>query len=171
MAVKLSALHAGRPLPTWRFLVFISVGGWVNPRATVRLKGLWQVKKKNSMTSSGIEPSVLPAWNIVPQTLRYRYRNKFLMLYNNIEVKTVFCTHNSLCSSDGLSANSTRCLPVPVPKATSIPWKTNRWLPKLFYWFMQEPAPNQEQRNPGGWRCTEVGGMVVRWQQVNCPGI
>jgi hypothetical protein len=52
MAVK-SALHAGRLLPPGRFLVLISVRGWVDTKVIVRLKGLGQLK--NSMTSSGIE--------------------------------------------------------------------------------------------------------------------
>jgi hypothetical protein len=51
MAIKLSALRAGHPLPPGRFLVLISVRGSVEPRATVRLEGLGKLKKKS--TSSG----------------------------------------------------------------------------------------------------------------------
>jgi hypothetical protein len=52
MAVRLSALSAGRPLPPGRFLVLISVRGWVDPTAVVGLEGSGQLK--NPMTSSGI---------------------------------------------------------------------------------------------------------------------
>jgi hypothetical protein len=55
MAVRLSALRAGRSLPPGRFLVLISVRGWVNLRATVSLEGLSQLN--NPMTSSGMEPA------------------------------------------------------------------------------------------------------------------
>jgi hypothetical protein len=44
MVVRLSALHAGRPLPPGRFLVLISVRGRVKP--IVRLEGLGKLKKK-----------------------------------------------------------------------------------------------------------------------------
>jgi hypothetical protein len=58
MAVKLSALRAGRPLPPpppGGFLVLISVRGCVDPRAIVRLEGLGQLN--NPVTSSGNEPA------------------------------------------------------------------------------------------------------------------
>jgi hypothetical protein len=44
MAVRLSALHAGRRLSQGRFLVLISVRGGVNRKAVVRLEGLGQLK-------------------------------------------------------------------------------------------------------------------------------
>jgi hypothetical protein len=52
---RLSALRAGRPLPPGRFLVLVSVGGWVDSRAIVRLEGLGQLK--SPIISSGIEPA------------------------------------------------------------------------------------------------------------------
>jgi hypothetical protein len=57
MAVKLSALRPGRSLPPGRFLVLISARGRVDPKATLRLEGLGQLK--NQMTSSGIESAAI----------------------------------------------------------------------------------------------------------------
>jgi hypothetical protein len=56
MAVRLTALRAGRHLPPGRSLVLISLRGWVDPGTIVRLEGLG--KLKNPVTS-GIEPSTL----------------------------------------------------------------------------------------------------------------
>jgi hypothetical protein len=53
MAVRLSALRAGRPLPPGKFLILISLRGLVDHRAIVLLEGLGQLK--NPMTSLGIE--------------------------------------------------------------------------------------------------------------------
>jgi hypothetical protein len=44
MALRLSALHAGCPLPPRKIPGTISVRGWVDPRATVRLEGLSKLK-------------------------------------------------------------------------------------------------------------------------------
>jgi hypothetical protein len=53
MAMRLSASRAGRPLSSGRFLILISVRGWVDPRVIIRLEGLRQLK--NPTVSSGIE--------------------------------------------------------------------------------------------------------------------
>jgi hypothetical protein len=52
--------------PQKKFLVLISVRGWVDPRGIVRLEGLGKLKKKKS-TSSGLRTGDIPACSIVPQ--------------------------------------------------------------------------------------------------------
>jgi hypothetical protein len=64
MYVRFWALLAGRFLPSGRFLVLISVKGWVEPRTIVRLEGFGKFKK---ITSSGTRAGDLPACSIVPQ--------------------------------------------------------------------------------------------------------
>jgi hypothetical protein len=83
--VRLSALRAGRPLAPGRFLVVIFVIGWVDSRDIVRLEGLGKLKKKkNPMSSSGIEsaPFRLVAYCLnqlryrVPLSKKYSAKNK-----------------------------------------------------------------------------------------------
>jgi hypothetical protein len=64
MAERLSALRPGCFIPPGRYLVLISVRGWVDPRVTVRLEGLGLLKKS---TSSGTRTGDLPACSIVLQ--------------------------------------------------------------------------------------------------------
>jgi hypothetical protein len=54
MTVSLSALRASRNLLPGSFLVLISLKGFVDPRAVVRMEGLGKLKKN---TSSGLEPA------------------------------------------------------------------------------------------------------------------
>jgi hypothetical protein len=70
MAVRMSDLRAGRPLPPGRFLERTSVGGWVDPRDIVRLEGLGQMK--NPMISSEIEPTTFRLVAQYLDQLRYR---------------------------------------------------------------------------------------------------
>jgi hypothetical protein len=66
ITVRLSALRAGRPLtPPGKFLIVISVRGWVDPRAIVRLEGLGKLKKSTELIVTRTRD--LPACSIVPQ--------------------------------------------------------------------------------------------------------
>jgi hypothetical protein len=64
MAVRLPVLRAGRILRPRNLQVLISVRGWVDPTAVVRLEGLDQLKRIHLI---GTRTRELPACSIVPQ--------------------------------------------------------------------------------------------------------
>jgi hypothetical protein len=64
MAVRLSALCAGRPLTPGRSLILISVRGCVDPRDIVRLEGLGQLKSPmrcSAVSNLSVAPTALRA--------------------------------------------------------------------------------------------------------------
>jgi hypothetical protein len=79
MAVRLSALCAGRPSPPGRFLVLISVRGWGDPRAIVRLEGLSQLKSQWPHRESNPRPSGL--WHSA--STNYATAYPLFIMYNN----------------------------------------------------------------------------------------
>jgi hypothetical protein len=93
MAVRLSALRASHPLPPGIFLVLISVRGWVDPRAMVRLEELGKLKKirliwnvtRDLLACSIVpQPTTLPrapSWVMLPPKRGYQY--KFRNFHNS----------------------------------------------------------------------------------------
>jgi hypothetical protein len=85
MAVRLSALRAGRPLPPGRFLVLISFSGWVDPRAIVRLEELGQFKIQWLI---GTRYRGLPPCSIVPQPTALQRDPRSLVDFTDVAVRT-----------------------------------------------------------------------------------
>jgi hypothetical protein len=91
MAVRLSALRAGRTLPTGRFLVLISVIGFTDTRAIKRLEGLGKLKKirltgtrnRYLLACSTVpKPTTLqraPSYNL--QLIKFIYKFSLIFIY------------------------------------------------------------------------------------------
>jgi hypothetical protein len=108
MAVRLSALRTGRPLPPGRFLVLISVRGWINSRAVVRLEGLGHLK--NPITSSGVEPAT---FRLVTYCLNHSYTCSECLLFLQIASEMMYCGNEFLfLTAHSGNASSSRCNPV-----------------------------------------------------------
>jgi hypothetical protein len=100
MAVRLSALPAGRDLHPRNIFWYSFVRGWVNPRTNVRREGLGKLKKrkKNSMTSPELEPENFRLVTYCLNQLRYRvppfviwttlYTWKGLILWKTVTINT-----------------------------------------------------------------------------------
>jgi hypothetical protein len=99
MEVRLSSLRVDRPPFTIPgiFLVLISVRGWVDHRAVVRLEGLGKLKKKSNGLI-GNRTRDIPACSIVPQptTLPRAPKFTFSWLINIISI--CFCPYQITCS-------------------------------------------------------------------------
>jgi hypothetical protein len=71
-----SLTHRPHFTPQKHLLLFTSVRGQVNPRATVRLEGISKWKQLIDLIETRTRD--LLAWSTVPQPLRYRVRFTYL---------------------------------------------------------------------------------------------
>jgi hypothetical protein len=95
MAVMLSALRARCSLPPRRFLVLISVRGWVDPRAKSRLEGSHQLK--NPVTTTATEPATFRLVEQFFNQLRYRVPN--IMQWGNLKLAWLWPKNESRANS------------------------------------------------------------------------
>jgi hypothetical protein len=85
MAVRFSTLRSGRPLPPGRFLVLISVRGWVDPQVHNAAGRIRSIEKSNDLIRNRTRD--LPACSRVPRpTALQRAHTQQLLPVQNISV-------------------------------------------------------------------------------------
>jgi hypothetical protein len=102
MAVSLSVLHPFLPLAPRRFLVLISVTGWIDHRAIVRLEGLCELKT----------PITLPGIKTMTFRLPVQCLNQLHYCFP-FSVTSVSTFHSQLCliSVSSLVVSILKCIP------------------------------------------------------------
>jgi hypothetical protein len=80
MAVGFPALLNGRSLPPGRFLVLISVRGWVNPRAILCIQGLGQLKSSSDLNGNWTCDLLACSLEPQPTTLPHALYDNLLIL-------------------------------------------------------------------------------------------
>jgi hypothetical protein len=94
---RLSALRAGHPLSPGRFLVLISVRGWVDPRALMQLERLVKLEKIHligTQTHDHLASSIVPQ----PTTLQVAVSNKNIRLWiKNLHTSRCPCIMRKKC--------------------------------------------------------------------------
>jgi hypothetical protein len=128
MAVRLSALRVGRPLsptPPGRFVVLISVSGWVDPMAIVRLQGLGNLKKIHLI---GTRTRDFPACSIVSQPTTRQRSPSLRCVQKELKYVSSCTVSKTYFEAASSSENDVNCYIIRtlLDLASSTRWEPNR---------------------------------------------